>query len=116
MHYLHAVLFLHSVDKPVTLDSVSKILNSVDIEVDAISLRSLIQSLQDVDISQVLEQNVRFTDDSISKLPTESKSKSDSGKDSETEAKDEDTEIDFSNLFEEEKEVDLTDLFGGSKY
>ncbi|MFX1250777.1 MAG: hypothetical protein ACFFCZ_04100 [Promethearchaeota archaeon] len=113
MQYLHAILFLHAVNKPISVESVTKIFTSVNLAVNETDLQNLIQRLQNVDISKVLEESLLPKNDSASEV---SPIVLDSG----SEPKKESDEFDFSDLFgtasdskdKNEPEVSPSDIFG----
>ena len=113
MQYLHAILFLHAVNKPISVESVTQIFTSVSLEVNDTHLQNLIQRLQDVDISKILEESLLPKNDPTSEISPAEPTALDSG----SETKD---EFDFSDLFgtvsdskdENEPEVKPSDIFG----
>ncbi|MFX0060916.1 MAG: hypothetical protein ACFFC7_01875 [Candidatus Hermodarchaeota archaeon] len=116
MQYLHAILFLHTVKKPISVESVTQIFASVSLEVNDTHLQNLIQRLQDVDISKVLEESLLPKNDPTSEVSPAEPNVLDSG----SEAKKDSDEFDFSDLFDtnsdskgkSEPKVKPSDIFG----
>ena len=112
MQYLHAILFLHAVNKPISVESVTQIFTSVNLAVNDTHLQNLIQRLQNIDISKVLEESLSPKNDPDSEV---SPIVIDSG----SETKKKSDEFDFSDLFgtasdskdENEPEVLPSDIF-----
>ena len=55
MEYIYAALLLHKLGKPVNEENLKKVIVAAGIEVDETKLRSLVASLQNVDIAKELE-------------------------------------------------------------
>ena len=56
MEYIYGALLLHKVGKEVTAENLTKVIHSTGIEVDASKIKTLIASLNGVDISAELEK------------------------------------------------------------
>jgi len=58
MEYVYAALLLHKTGKPVDAESITKVIQASGAEVDESKVKSLIASLQGVDIDKELENAV----------------------------------------------------------
>ena len=58
MEYVYAALLLHKLGKPVDEDGIKKIIQATGVAIDDSKLKSLIASLQGVDIDKELENAV----------------------------------------------------------
>ncbi len=56
MDYTYAVLLLHKVRREVNEETLTKVIVATDVEIDETKIKSLITSLQDVNISKELEK------------------------------------------------------------
>ncbi len=55
MEYIYAALLLHKLGKPVSEESLKKVIAATDTQVDEAKVKVLIESLRDVDIEKELE-------------------------------------------------------------
>ena len=58
MEYVYAALLLYKLSKPVDVESITKIMQSVGAQVDESKVKSLVASLKDVDIEKELESAI----------------------------------------------------------
>lgn len=58
MEYVYSALLLHSAGKPVTEDSVTKVLKAADVKVDQSRVKALTTSLEGVDIEEAISSAV----------------------------------------------------------
>ncbi|MCL7414666.1 MAG: 50S ribosomal protein P1 [ANME-2 cluster archaeon] len=56
MEYVYAALLLHNAGKEVTEDTITAILESAGVEVDAVRVKALTASLEGIDISEAIEK------------------------------------------------------------
>ena len=56
MEYVYAALLLHSAKQPVSEDNVKKVLSTAGVQADAGKLKSLVSSLEGVDIGEAVKQ------------------------------------------------------------
>ena len=56
MEYIHAALLLHQAKKEITEDAMKKVIESTGVSPDDAKIKSLIASLDGVDIKEVLEE------------------------------------------------------------
>ena len=61
MQYLHAALLLHSSNQKITEDTVEKIIKAAGLKPDGAKIKSLVSSLSDVDIEEVLSKATAFS-------------------------------------------------------
>ncbi|KXA97500.1 50S ribosomal protein L12, partial [candidate division MSBL1 archaeon SCGC-AAA259I09] len=55
MEYVYAVLMLHSADREVTEENISKVLEAAGVEVDEARVKALTTALEDVNIDEAIE-------------------------------------------------------------
>ena len=58
MEYVYAAMMLHSVDKEISDDAVTKVLEAAGADVDAARVKALVASLSGVDIAEAMTQAV----------------------------------------------------------
>ena len=58
MEYVYAAMMLHSVDKEISDDAVTKVLEAAGVDVDAARVKALVASLSGVDIAEAMTQAV----------------------------------------------------------
>ena len=55
MEYIYAAMILHTTDKEINEENVSKILEAAGVDVDEARVKALIAALEDVDIEEAIE-------------------------------------------------------------
>ena len=58
MEYVYAAMMPHSVDKEISDDAVTKVLEAAGVDVDAARVKALVASLSGVDIAEAMTQAV----------------------------------------------------------
>ena len=58
MEYVYAAMISHSVDKEISDDAVTKVLEAAGVDVDAARVKALVASLSGVDIAEAMTQAV----------------------------------------------------------
>lgn len=53
--YVHAALLLHSVDKPIDEESLTKVLSAAGITPNEVRVKALVASLEDIDIEEAIK-------------------------------------------------------------
>ena len=69
MEYVYAAMILHSVDKEISDDAVTKVLEAAGVDVDAARVKALVASLSGVDIAEAMTQAVLCTHDVVHEHP-----------------------------------------------
>ena len=57
MEYIYAAMILHTTDKEINEENVSKILEAAGVDVDEARVKALIAALEDVDIEEAMESS-----------------------------------------------------------
>lgn len=57
MEYVYAAMLVHSAGREVTEESVSSVLEAVDVDVDGSRVKALVAALEDVDIEEAMAQS-----------------------------------------------------------
>ena len=55
MEYIYAAMILHTTDKEINEENVTKILEAAGVDVDEARVKALIAALEDVDIDEAIE-------------------------------------------------------------
>jgi large subunit ribosomal protein L12 len=96
VNYVHAALLLHSAGKPISEDSLSKVIEAVGVSADDAQVKSLVSSLEGVDINNAVSQVAAAPVAAPSEAKEEKKEEK---KEENTEKKAEEAAAGLSNLF-----------------
>lgn len=58
MEYVYAALLLHYAKQPITEDNVTKVLQSVGIQVDEVKVKALVSAIKEVNIDEAIKSAV----------------------------------------------------------